>query len=143
MDKMRILINMSLFFRKLHKLLLVLIMAGLPLQGTLAAIMPLCAQAMKAQDIRAELEASVHSPSSTACSQHDADGHRQSVGNDSDTDDAVFALSCDGAVCHISGGGLPPVAASLNLSGAFSYAASFNSRFSSSLLSQPQRPPLA
>lgn len=139
---MRILINMDSFLRKLHKLLLVLIMTGLPLQATLAAVMPLCAQAMQARDMRAKLEAPVHPPSSTACSQHDADNHTQSVRNDGDTDDAPFALSCDGAVCHISGSGMPPVAAPLSLTGGFSHAASFNSRFTSFLLPQPQRPPL-
>lgn len=139
MGKIRILINMSSSFRRL---VLVLIMLGLPLQGALAAIMPLCAQVMQARDSDAAREAVVHSPSSTACSQHDADYQPQLHGNDGNTD-AAFVLSCDGVVCHISGGGLPPVAASLNLAGAFSYAASFNSRFSSSLLPQPQRPPLA
>ena len=142
MGKMRILINMSLFFRKLHKLLLVLIMVGLPLQGTLAAIMPLCAQAMQAQDMRAGLETAIHASSPTACSQHDVDYHPQPIGNNGNTNDAAFTLSCDGVVCHISGGGLPPAAAALNLAGGFSYAASFNSRFTSSILPQPQRPPL-
>jgi len=139
MGKIRILINMSSSFRRL---VLVLIMLGLPLQGALAAIMPLCAQIMQARDSGAAREAVVHSPSSTACSQHDADYHMQSAGNSGDTDTA-FVLSCDGVVCHISGTGLPPAAAGLNVAAEFSYAASFNSRFSSSLLPQPQRPPLA
>jgi hypothetical protein len=141
MDKMRILINMGSFFRKLHKLLLVLIMIGLPLQGALAAIMPLCAQAMQVLDAGASFEP-VHSPSSAACSQHDTDHHSQSRGNDDNTNDVAFPLSCDGAVCHITGGGLPPAATALNPAAEFAYAASFNSRFNSFILQQPQRPPL-
>lgn len=136
---------MSLFFRKFHKLLLILSMAGLPLQGALAAIMPLCAQAMQAQDLRAGstgIKAPAHSATPTACSQHGFDDHPQPIGNEGDMNDTAFALSCDGVVCHVSGNGLPPVAAVLNSAGGFSYAASFNARFTSSSLPQPQRPPL-
>ncbi|HTJ54874.1 MAG TPA: hypothetical protein VL380_05610 [Nitrosospira sp.] len=129
---------MSSSFRRL---VLVLIMLGLPLQGALAAIMPLCAQIMQARDSDAAREAVVHSPSSIACSQHDADYQPQLQGNDGNTD-AAFVLSCDGVVCHISGTGLPPAAAGLNVAVEFSYAAWFNSRFTSSILPQPQRPPL-
>ncbi len=140
-DKVRILINMSLSFHKLHKLLLALIMIGLPLQGTLAAVMPLCAQAMQARDIRAGLEALAHFSSPTACGQHDIDNHPQPVADNGNMNDATSALSCDGVVCHI-GSGLPPAASALNLTGGFSYAAPFNSRFTSSILAQPQHPPL-
>ncbi len=116
-------------------------MLGLPMQGALAAIMPLCAQIMQARDSDAAREVVVRSPSSTACSQHDADYQSQLQVNDGNTD-AAFVLSCDGVVCHISGTGLPPAAAGLNVAAEFSYAAWFNSRFTSSILPQPQRPPL-
>jgi hypothetical protein len=143
MDKMRILINMGSFFRKLQKLLLVVIMAGLPLQGALAAIMPLCAQTAHVLDINTQSEAMAHSATSTACSKHDAGNHPQPAASDSGSDNAGFALSCDGVVCHISGNGLPPAAATLKPSSGLSYAISFNPRFTSSSLPQPQRPPLA
>ncbi|WP_090827412.1 hypothetical protein [Nitrosovibrio tenuis] len=131
---------MSSFFRKL---VLVLTMVGLPLQAVQAAIMPLCAQAKK---ISAGLEAQTSSAdltpiSSSACSQH-SESDEQHVNGHGTADDIAFVLSCDGVVCHISGGALPPAAAALNLADGFSYAASFNSSFTSSILPQPQRPPL-
>jgi hypothetical protein len=143
MDKMRILINMGSFFRKLDKLLLVLIMIGLPLQGALAAIMPLCAQAAHVLDIGAQPETMAHSATPTACSKHDIGSQAQPAANEGGSDNAGFALSCDGVVCHISGNGLPPAASTLNPSRGLSYAVSFNPRFTSSILPQPQRPPLA
>lgn len=126
--------------------IVILIISALPLQGALAAIMPLCAQA---RNMSAGLE--VHLISSVipsaitpvTCAQHDSKGHEQLQGDDGAADDAGFALSCDGVVCHISGNGLPSVPAALNFTGGFSYFVSFNSRFSSFILQQPQRPPLA
>jgi hypothetical protein len=126
--------------------ILILIISALPLQGALAAIMPLCAQA---RNMSAELEAHMIPLSSVipvACGQHDSNGHEQlhgSHGDDGAAHEAGFALSCDGVVCHISGNGLPSVPAALNFTGGFSYPATFNSRFSSFILQQPQRPPLA
>ena len=58
-------------------------------------------------------------------------------------DETSFDLSCDGAVCHMGGGGLPSAAAPLNLPGGFSFTGSFKSRFTSPILPQPQRPPLS
>jgi len=130
---------MSSFFRKL---VLVLIMVGLPLQGALAAIMPLCAQAAQVKDMSAGLEEPIHSAAPTGCSQHDTASHPQTVNNNSNPDEAGFALSCDGIVCHISGNGLPLAASVFNLAGGFSYTVAFNPRFTSSILPQPQRPPL-
>jgi hypothetical protein len=129
--------------------ILILIISALPLQGALAAIMPLCAQA---RNMSAELEAHMIPLSSAipvACGQHDSNGYEQLHGSHGDdgadgaANEAGFALSCDGVVCHISGNGLPSVPAALNFTGGFSYPASFNSRFSSFILQQPQRPPLA
>jgi hypothetical protein len=129
--------------------ILILIISALPLQGALAAIMPLCAQA---RNMSAELEAHIIPLSSVipvACGQHDSNGYEQLHGSHGDdgadgaANEAGFALSCDGVVCHISGNGLPSVPAALNFTGGFSYPASFNSRFSSFILQQPQRPPLA
>lgn len=125
--------------------ILILIILALPLQGALAAIMPLCAQA---RNMSAELEAHIIPLSSVipvACGQHDSNDHEEfqgSHGDDGAANEAGFALSCDGVVCHISGNGLPSVPAALNFTGGFSYPVSFNSRFSSFVLQQPQRPPL-
>lgn len=123
-------------------LLIVLIMLGLPVQGTLAAVMPLCAQA---QNIFAGLETQTASavPSPPPCTQHDGDNHEQ-PGNAGDAgDEAEFILSCDGVVCHISGNGLPPAASPMDFAGGFSYTILSSSPFSSYILQQPQRPPLA
>jgi hypothetical protein len=129
-------------------------MSALPLQGALAAIMPLCAQA---RNMSAGLEDHIIPLSSVipsaipliACGQHDSNSHEQrhsglgGHGDDGAANEAGFALSCDGVVCHISGNGLPSAASALNFTGGFSYPVSFNSRFSSFILQQPQRPPLA
>ena len=134
--------------------ILILIMSALPLQGALAAIMPLCAQA---RNMSAGLEAHIIPLSSVvpsaippvACGQHDSNSHEQlhgghgGYGDDGVANEAGFTLSCDGVVCHISGNGLPSVPTALNFAGGFSYPFSFNSRFSSFILQQPQRPPLA
>ena len=123
-------------------LVLILIMLGLPLQGVLAAIMPLCAQA---RNVAAGPDAQIPSViiPSAACAQHDDVGHEPSVDNDGPVNEANSSLSCDGVVCHISGNALPPAASLLNLSGGHSYVISFDSRFTSSFPQQPQRPPLA
>lgn len=123
---------------------LLLIMLALPLQGTLAAIMPLCAQAKNmTANTSAELETGIH-PIATAapCSQHDIANHEQPASNNSTADDMTFNLPCDGAVCHISASGPPPAASPLNLAGGFSYSVPSDSRFASLALQQPQRPPL-
>jgi len=120
---------------------LILIMLALPLQSTLAAIMPLCAPAKNTSaNTSAELE--THDPIATAvpCSQHDI---ANPVNSDSTSDDMTFNLSCDGVVCHIGGSGPPPAASALNLAGGFSYPVPSNSRFTSPALQQPQHPPLA
>jgi hypothetical protein len=136
---MRILENIML---RIRTFVLVLIMLGLPLQGVLAAIMPLCAQA---KNVEAGPDAQIPSViiPSAACAQHDDTRHEPSVDNDGPANEANFSLSCDGVVCHISGNALPPSASLLNLAGGHSYAISFDSRFTSSFPHQPQRPPLA
>lgn len=128
---------MPLVFRKF---VFALIMVVLPLQGALAAIMPLCAQAGQALHLSAGAGAAVHA-AKLPCSQHDAsdDFLASQAGGDQES----FNLPCDGAVCHISGGGLPSTTASLNLAGGFSFTPPFKSSFTSSTLPQPQRPPLA
>jgi hypothetical protein len=130
--------------------ILILIISALPLQGALAAIMPLCAQAGNMSvGLEAHLISSVI-PSAippVACAQHGNNSQLHSSHGDDGDDGAAseggFALSCDGVVCHISGNGLPSVPTALNFAGGFSYPVSFNSRFSSFILPQPQRPPLA
>ena len=136
---MRILENIML---RIRTFVLILTMLGLPLQGVLAAIMPLCAQA---KNVAAGPDAQIPSviiPSS-ACAQHDDTSHDPSANNDGSVNEANFSLSCDGVVCHISGNALPPAASLLNLAGGHSYAISSDSRFTSSFPHQPQRPPLA
>ena len=127
---------------RVRTFIMVLIMLALPVQGGLAAIMPLCAQA---QNISAGLETQTNSaaPSPSACTQHDGGNHKQSASADNPSDEAEFILSCDGVVCHISGSGLPPAASALDFAGGFSYTILSNSPFSSFILQQPQRPPLA
>ncbi|SCX46036.1 hypothetical protein [Nitrosospira sp. Nsp1] len=147
-EEISILENMML---RTRAFILILIMSALPLQGALAAIMPLCAQA---RNMSAGLDAHIIPLSSVvpsaippvACGQHDSNSHEQfhsGLGADGATDEAGFALSCDGVVCHISGNGPPSVTTSLNFAGGFSYPVSFNIHFYSFVLQQPQRPPLA
>jgi len=129
---------------RVRTFLSILIILSLPLQGALAAIMPLCAQV---RNISGGLENQIdHEVPSAACALHDSSNHkqpdRQPVGDNPEGDADLF-LSCDGVVCHISGNGLPPAASALNLSGGFSYAILPISRISSLVLQQPQRPPLA
>lgn len=138
--EMRILDNMMSSARTFT---LTLIMLALPMQGTLAAIMPLCAQA-KNTSANTSMERETHDPIATAapCSQHDIANHEQPASNDSTADDMTFNLPCDGAVCHISSSGPPPATSPLNLAGGFSYSVPSDSRFASLALQQPQRPPL-
>lgn len=128
----------------LRKLVLALIMATLPLQGALAAIMPLCAQAGQvlrpSAGVQPPVQAPVHA-TATPCSQHDASNG--SPASQSGADHENYNLPCDDAICYISAGALPSATAPLNLFGGFSFTAPFNSRFTSSILPQLQRPPLA
>src|SRR5688500_3240052 len=124
---MRILENIIL---RARTFVLILIMLGLPLQGVLAAIMPLCAQA---RNMAAGPEAEIPSVMpSAACAQHGDVSRERLADNDGPVNEADFSLSCDGVVCHISGNALPPAASLLNLVGRHSYAISFDSRFTSS-----------
>jgi hypothetical protein len=124
-------------------------MVGLPLQGALAAIMPLCTQASQSAQSQQALnpfpgfEAQSH-PSSLAspCSQHDMDNVDESAPETIDQPDEM-ALTCDGAVCHISGSTLPAFTTHINSTGGFSYPAGSAARFTSLILKQPQRPPLS
>jgi hypothetical protein len=120
-------------------------MLALPLQGALAAIMPLCAQTKNTTtDMSAELETDIH-PVATAvpCSQHDIADHEQTAGNDSTADGMTINLPCgDGVVCHISGSAPPSTTSPLNLAGEFFYPVPSDSRFTSLALQQAQRPPL-
>jgi hypothetical protein len=136
---MRILENIML---RARTFVLVLIMLGLPLQGVLAAIMPLCAQAKNVAVGPSAQIPSVIMPSA-ACARHDDTSHKPSADNDGPVNEANFSLSCDGVVCHISGNALPPATSLLNLAGGHSYAFSSDSRFTSSFPQQLQRPPLA
>jgi hypothetical protein len=128
---------------------IVLVMLGLPLQGALAAIMPLCAQVSQSPQTHPALnpfpgfEAQSHSSSlASPCSQHDMDDTDESAPEPVDQPDEM-ALTCDGSVCHISGSSLPAFTPQINSTGGFSYLAASNVRFTSLILNQPQRPPLS
>lgn len=142
---MRILNNMVLSARTFT---LILIMLALPLQGALAAIMPLCAQVEPAKNRSSGLETQIHpgmlmsSSPSTACAEHDMVSHEQTVNNKGASDEMALNLPCDGVVCHINGSGLPPATSALNPASGFSFAEPFSFRFTSFILQQLQRPPL-
>lgn len=110
-------------------------MLWLPLQGAIAAIMPLCAQA---KEIGAKLEI----PAVTAaCDLHHDDDEAMMS---SVADEATFSLPCESVLCFTSFSSLLPSAyAAPILAGHAAYMIPFDSRFTSSILQQPQRPPLA
>jgi hypothetical protein len=146
MHKTSILVSMK--FRS-RLFVVVLVMLGLPLQGALAAIMPLCAQAPQSAQPHQALnpfpafETQNHSSSpASPCTQHDMDNAEESAPEAVDQPDEM-ALTCDGTVCHISGNGLPAFTVPVNSPGGFSYPAVFNIHFTSLILKQLQRPPLS
>ncbi|MEO7465192.1 MAG: hypothetical protein ABIV42_06940 [Nitrosospira sp.] len=112
-------------------------MLWLPLQGAIAAIMPLCVQAK-------QLGASLDIPAvTTACDLHH-DDDRSAMGDGGAPDNPVFNLPCESVPCFTSFSAMLPSAyAALIFAGDSSYSASFNSRFTSIILQQPQHPPLA
>ena len=121
-----------------RKFLLVLLMLWLPLQGAIAAIMPLCVQAK-------QLGASLDIPAVTAaCDLHHDDGGDSSTMNSgSASPDMTLNLPCESVPCFTSFSAMLPSAyAALIFVGDSSYCASFNSRFTSIILQQPQHPPL-
>jgi hypothetical protein len=126
-----------------------LVMLGLPLQGALAAIMPLCTQAPQSAqphqgaNLFPGSEEQGHSSGHAApCTQHDMDDVGESAPETIDQPDEM-ALACDGAICHISGSSLPAFTPGISSTGGFSYPAASNIRFASLVLNQPQRPPLS
>jgi hypothetical protein len=134
---MRILKHIMLSMRTF---VLILIMLGLPLQGVLAGIMPICTQAQHENTV-AGLESQISS--FTPCIQHEDASHQPSTDIHDAANEADFSPFCDGVVCHISGNGLPPATSLLNHAGEYSFADSFDSRFTSSIPQQPQHPPLS
>ena len=119
-----------------RKLILVLIMLWLPLQGVVAAVMPLCVQV---KDIGVNLDAS---PVATIAGDHQHDVcHKQSM--DSTMDNVTSNLPCDGTPCNTCSTMMLSASATAIPTGSSSYAVSFNSRFTSFVLEQLQRPPLA
>lgn len=121
-----------------RKLLLVLIMLWLPLQGAIAAIMPLCVQAK-------QMGASLDIPAVTApCDLHD-EGQEEASATHSAADNMTAGnLPCESLPCYASFSTLLPATyASLISTGGSSYATAFDSRFTSAILQQPQHPPLA
>ena len=117
--------------------MLVLIMLWLPLQGAIAAIMPLCVQAK-------QLGVNLDIPAVTAACDLHHDDDRPAMGGGSAPDDPTFNLPCEIVPCFTSFSAMLPSAyAALIFVGDSSYSASFNSRFTSIVLQQPQHPPLA
>jgi hypothetical protein len=121
-----------------QKFLLVLIMLWLPLQGAIAAIMPLCVQA---KQLGTSLDVSAVT---AACDLHHDDDESSTVNNGSASPDMTFNLPCESVPCFTSFSAMLPSAnaTQIFIDGA-SYAASFNSRFTSVIPQQPQHPPLA
>jgi len=122
-----------------RKLILVLIMLWLPLQGAIAAIMPLCVQA---KQLGASLDISAVT---TACDLHHDDGGDSSTMNSgSASPDMTLNLPCESVPCFTSFSAMLPSANATQIFiGGASYAISFNSRFTSAIPQQPQHPPLA
>ena len=119
-----------------RKFILVLIMLWLPLQGVIAAVMPLCVQV---QDIGVNLDAP---PVTTIAGDHQHDAcHKQSM--DSTTDNVTSNLPCDGTPCNTCSATILSASSTAIPTGGSSYAISFNSHFTSFVLEQLQRPPLA
>lgn len=120
-----------------RKFLLVLIMLWLPLQGAIAAIMPLCVQAK-------QMGASLDIPAVTApCDLHD-EGEEASATLNAADNMTSGNLPCESLPCYASFSTLLPATyASLISTGGSSYATAFDSRFTSAILQQPQHPPLA
>jgi hypothetical protein len=122
-----------------RKFLLVLLMLWLPLQGAIAAIMPLCVQAK-------QLGASLDIPAVTAaCDLHHDDGGDSSTMNSgSASPDMTLNLPCESVPCFTSFSAMLPSANATQIFiGGASYGTSFNSHFTSAILQQPQHPPLA
>lgn len=120
-----------------RNILLVLLMLWLPLQGALAAVMPLCAHEKNAGAL---LDTPVTATSNDQ--RHDA-CHDQSMNGATDNN-AASSLPCDNcAPCHSCCNAPIPSAFSTAIPGGdSSYAASLNSRFTQFVPEQPQRPPL-
>jgi len=115
-------------------------MLWLPLQGAIAAIMPLCVQAK-------QIGASLDIPAVTAaCDLHHHDGDQagDQTSAHSAPDNMMSNLPCESLPCYASFSILLPSAYSALISiGGSSYAIAFDSRFTSAILQQPQHPPLA
>ena len=139
-----------------RRLLLVLIMLWLPLQGALAASMSLCAK----ENDSVKLDASVpdnagmlpcvqekttltapDKPLAVAADQHHEGNHKQSI--QGAADEVSFNLQCNGGPCQSSCSAPIPSAASAAIFDDSSvYTPSFTSRFTSLVSAQLQRPPL-
>ncbi len=122
-----------------RKLILVLIMLWLPLQGVIAAVMPLCVQV---KDFGVNLDAP---PVTTIAGDHQHDVcHKQSMQSmDSTIDNVTSNLPCDGTPCNTCSATILSASSTAIPTGGSSYAISFNSHFTSFVLEQLQRPPLA
>ena len=118
-----------------RKLLLVLIMLWLPLQGVLAAVVPLCLHENNA----ATLALADASASSAQAACHEMHGAM-----DVDQNTTASNLPCDNcAPCHAGcNAPIPSIAATIIPDSTSSYATSLNTRITLFVPAQPQRPPL-
>jgi len=115
-----------------RKLLLVLIMLWLPLQGALAAVMPQCMHENNASALP-----------DTPATPHQAACHEMNGVMDADKN-AASSMPCDNcAPCHAGCNAPVPSAFSTAIPDSdSSFAASLNSRVTQFVPEQPQRPPL-
>lgn len=124
-------------------------MLWLPLQGAIAAIMPLCAQAKQigvSLDIQAVTAACDlhHDEAGQSEASQSAGQSAPQLHKDGAPDNMMSSLPCESLPCYAGFTTLLPSAyPALIFTGGYSYAVSFNSRFTSFILEQPQRPPLA
>ena len=125
----------------LRKLVLALIMAMLPLQGALAAIMPLCVQAGQvlrpSAGVQPPVQAPVHA-TANPCSQHDASNGSPRASPERTTKTTIYLVMTH--LLHKRG---RPAFRNCSIESLrwLSFTAPFNSRFTSLILPQPQRPP--
>ena len=118
-----------------RRLLLVLIMLWLPLQGAMAASMSLCAKEKVSS-------AKPDKPAATAADQHHHVSHEHSMQDV--TDEVTSNLQCNGGPCQAScSAPIPSAASAAIFYGTSAYTLSFTSRFTSLVPEQLQRPTLA
>ena len=139
-----------------RRLLLVLIMLWLPLQGAMAASMSLCAKEKDSVKLDTSVPTNAGTlpcvqekttltapdkPIPTAADQHHNGNHEQSM--QGAPDEVTSNLQCNGGPCQAScTAPLPSVTSAAIFNGSSAYTPSFTSRFTSLVPEQLHRPPL-